>query len=147
MITDALATLSSAQVVTASAVSTNTIDLLQARDLGPGTLLTVYFDVVQAVTAAGAATVNFQIISSAAAALTSPTVIDQTDAIGKATLIAGFRISLPIARAPLLALGQRYLGVNYLVTTGPLTAGSFNSGVVYDYHDNVKAYPSGFTVS
>lgn len=147
MITDSQATLSAAQVVTASAVSTNTIDLSQARDLAPGEELNVYFNVDVAATAAGAATVTFQVISSAAAALTSPTIIVQTDAIPKATLVAGFKLQLPIARAPLTALGQRYLGVQYTVATGPLTAGSFSAGVVIDYADVQKSYPSGFTVN
>lgn len=147
MITDALAQLSSAQAVTASAVSTNTIDLLQARDLGPGNELQVAFSVDTTATAAGAATVNFQIITSASANLSSPTILVQTDAIPKATLVAGFRFALDIPRTQLTALGQRYLGVQYTVGTGPLTAGAFSAAVVMDYADTTKSYASGFTVN
>lgn len=147
MITDALAQLSAAQAVTASAVSTNTIDLLQARDLGPGTELQVAFSVDTTATAAGAATVQFQIISSAAANLGTPTILVTTDAIPKATLVAGFRFALDIPRTQLTALGQRYVGVQYVVATGPLTAGAFSATVVEDYSDVVKSYPSGFTVN
>lgn len=147
MITDAYAQLSAAQAVTASAVSTNTIDLLQARDLGPGEDVNIAFSVDTTATAAGAATVNFQIISSAAANLGTPTILVQTDAIGKATLVAGFRFGLRVPRTQIAALGQRYLGVQYTVATGPLTAGAFSATVVLDYADNTKSYPSGFTVS
>jgi Bbp16-like protein len=147
MITDALAQLSAAQAVTASAVSTNTIDLLQARDLGPGTELQVAFSVDTTATAAGAATVQFQIISSASANLGSPTILVTTDAIPKATLVAGFRFALDIPRTQITALGQRYIGVQYTVATGPLTAGAFSAAVIIDYSDVVKSYPSGFTVS
>lgn len=83
-LTDAQATFSSAQAVTATAVSTNTYDLLQVRDLGPGSDIYIQFAVDVAATAAGAATVTFQVISSASSALTSPTILVQTDAIGKA---------------------------------------------------------------
>lgn len=150
MITDAFLQLSSAQAVTASAVSTNTIDLSQARDLGPGEEMHVSISVDTTVTAAGAATVNFQLITSAAANLSSPTIIIQTDAIGKAALTAGARIDLPIPKqttAQGTALGQRYLGVQYTVGTGPLTAGAFTATGVIDFADVTKSYPSGFTVN
>lgn len=149
MITDAFLQLSSAQAVTASAVSTNTIDLSQARDIGPGQQLYIAISVDTTVTAAGAGTVNFQVITSAAANLGTPTVIIQTDAIGKAALVAGARINLPIPHQTVqqgLALGQRYLGVQYTVGTGPLTAGAFSATGVIDYADVVKAYPAAFTV-
>lgn len=143
--------LSAAQAVTATAVSTNTVDLGTSRDLGPGEKLNVQVTVDQTVTAAGAATVTFQVISSAAAALTSPTILGQTDAIGKAELTAGRKpIVIPVPRASLIsaqALGQRYFGLQYTVGTGPLTAGQFTAYVVIDPQDVNKNYPSGFTVS
>lgn len=147
MITDALLTLSSAQAVTASAVSTNTIDLTAIRDVGAGEQVEVYFNVDTTVTAAGAATVNFQVITSAAAALTSPTILAQTDAIPKASLTAGVRFAIQVPRAQLTEKGQRYLGVQYTVATGPLTAGAFSSGIVLDYGDSTKSYTSGYSVT
>jgi hypothetical protein len=148
---DDLLKLSIAQAVTASAVSTNTIDLSSARDLGPGYDLYANFNVDTTATAAGAATVTFQVITSAAAALTSPTIIAQSDAIGKAELVAGRKpISLCINSAVLLAqpIGQRYLGVQYTVATGPLTAGAFTCYISdTDLAASIgKTYASGFTV-
>lgn len=150
MAVDALLQLSAAQAVTASAVSTNTLDLSQVRDLGAGGDLYVNFTVDTTVTAAGAATVTFQLISSASASLTSPTVLAQTDAIGKAELTAGRRpISLEIPPSQLAAqpIGQRYFGVQYTVGTGPLTAGAFTAYVDIAKADAPKYYPSGFTVA
>jgi hypothetical protein len=150
MLTDALLQLSSAQAVTASAVSTNTIDLSQNRDLGPGTDLYAVFTVDVAATAAGAATVNFQIISSAAANLSSPTILVQTDAIAKTELTLGRRpiyLEIPASILAAQPIGQRYLGVQYTVATGPLTAGSFSCAITDSKVDVGKNYPSGFTVA
>lgn len=147
MLTDALLQLSSAQAVTATAVSTNTIDLSQARDIGPGEELHVSIAVDTAATAAGAATVNFQLITSASANLSSPTIIAQTDAIPKASLTAGARFDLSVPHQTLTALGQRYFGLQYTVGTGPLTAGAFSATGVIDFADVTKSYPSGYTVN
>lgn len=150
MMTDALLQLSSAQAVTASAVSTNTIDLGTARDLGTGKDLYAVFNVDVAATAAGAATVHFQVISSANANLSSANVIAQTDAIAKTDLTIGRKpIVVCISPAALLSLpiGQRYLGVQYTVGTGPLTAGSFSAAITDTVVDMNKNYPSGFTVA
>jgi hypothetical protein len=147
MITDANLTLSAAQAVTATAFSTNTIDLGVARDIGAGEELNVYINVDVSATAAGAATVNFQVVTSANANLSTPTIIGQTDAIPKASLVAGNQITVPVPRSFINKLGQRYLGLQYTVSTGPLTAGSFSAGVVIDAADSgQKNYPSGFSV-
>lgn len=149
MILDGLLQLSSAQAVTATAVSTNTIDLGVNRDIGVGEDLYAVFGVDAAATAAGAATVTFQIISSASAALTSPTVLTSSDAIPKTDLTVGRRpISLCLNAAALLAQekGQRYLGVQYVVGTGPLTAGSFTCYLTNADGTPSKNYPSGFNV-
>lgn len=150
MITDAENTLSASQAVTASAVSANTLDLSQVRDVGAGEELNIYINTEVAATAAGAATVTFQVITSAASNLGSPTIIVSSDAIPKATLAIGFQLVLPIPRSIINKLGQRYLGIQYTVATGPLTAGTFSAGVVIDAPDNTglvkKTYPSGFAV-
>ena len=144
MITDAQLLLSDAQANVRNAgtyVSTNTIDLGVARDVGNGERLFVDFNVDVAF--AGGTSVQFQIITSAAADLSSPTVIDSTAAIVDATLVAGYRVQLPIP--PVQGNGQRYLGVQY-VGVGTHSAGSVSARVVHQI-DNRDLYASGFTVA
>jgi hypothetical protein len=150
MILDKQNMLSEAQAVTASAVSTNTIDLSLARDIAAGEDLSIFVAVDEAATASGSATVDFQVISSAAANLGSPTVLSATGPIGKAELTLGRKlIELKVPRAVLLAqpVGQRYLGIQYVVATGPLTAGKFTAGIVVDFQDQKVAYASGFSIT
>lgn len=145
MITDALLSLSSAQAVTASAVSTNNIDLSLTRDLASGSDLYVHFSVDENATAVGAATVQFQIVSSASVTLSSPTVLASTGAISKGDLTAGrrpFALGLASAIVTALNLGQRYLGVQYVVAAGPLTTGRFSAVVSESTADVGKIYPS-----
>lgn len=134
------------QAVTATAVSTNTIDLSRARDVGDGEDVYVQIATDVAATAVGAATVRFEVITSAAADLSSPTVIVASGDIPKDSLTVGSRIELGIPPNHLVPLGQRYLGVRYTVSTGPLTAGTFTALVNLGVQSVQKSYPSGFTV-
>lgn len=150
MITDALLLLAAAQVVTASAVSTNTIDLGVARDVGPGEPLYAVITVDEAAAASGSATVDFQLVSSAAANLGSATVLGSTGPIGKAELTLGRKpivMEIPSAILAAQPIGQRYLGLNFAVATGPLTAGKFTVNIVRDVQDVGKYYASGYTVA
>jgi len=150
MITDALLELSLAQPVTVTAVSTNTVDLSVVRDIGAGEDIYAQFAVDVAAAAVGLATVTFEVITSAAAALTAPTVISATGAIPIADLAAGrVPISVCLNQSALttLPIGQRYLGVRYTVASGPLTAGSFTCYITDEASNGSnKIYPSGFSV-
>ena len=143
MILDKGNLVSSAQAVTSSAGSTDVIDLSQARAIGDGEELEFFVNVDTAATAAGAATVTFQVQTDDNSACSSPTTVIQTDAIPKATLVAGYqiKISLPVGATP-----ERYLRLYYSVATGPLTAGAFTAGLVLDAQ-NSRAYPSGYTIA
>lgn len=148
MITDALLQLSSAQAVTSTAVSQNTIDL-GARDVGPGTDLYAVINTDVSAVSGGATTVTFQVITSASADLSSPTIVASTGPIPKADLTAGsYPISIPVTQQALKAnkLGQRYLGVRYEVAAGPLTAGAFTATITNSAPAGDKYYPSGFSV-
>jgi len=150
MILDKQNMLSEAQVVTASAVSTNTIDLGVARDIGAGEELSFFITVDETAVSAGATTVEFQVISSAAAALTSPTVLGGSGPIAKAELTLGRKvIELKVPRAALLAqpIGQRYLGVQFAVLVANLSAGKFTVGIAADFDDKNKIYPTGFAIT
>lgn len=153
MITDNLLRLSGSltagsatgQAVTATANSTNVVDLSLARDVGEGEDLYVQFTVGTAFTAAGSATLTPTIVVSAADSLTTPTTIATAGTIAVATLVAGY--SFAVRLNPLIAsLGLRYLGAIYTVATGPMTAGTITADIVTDIQDGKKFYASGFTV-
>ena len=153
MITDNLLRLSGSltagsatgQAVTATANSTNVVDLSLARDVGEGEDLYVQFTVGTAFTAGGSATLTPTIVVSAADSLTTPTTIATAGTIAVATLVAGY--SFVVRLNPQIAsLGLRYLGAIYTVATGPMTAGTITADIVTDIQDGKKFYASGFTV-
>lgn len=142
MIFDAENLFSENQAVTATAVSANTIDLGVARDVGTGQELELVIVCTETATAAGAATVTFEVISSASEDLSTPTVVAASGAVGKADLVAGaqpFKVRVPGG------IAQRYIGLRYTVGTGPLTAGKFTAGIV-EARQNFQAYASGVPV-
>ena len=123
-------------------VSTNTIDLLQSRDIGEGEDLYARFIVtVQPTTGTS---VEFQVIGSAAANLSSPTVLGTTGAVAVASLPVGKRLAVELS-PQIGSLGFRYLGVQY-VNTGAIAAGTYIADIGKEIQDGQKFYPSGFTV-
>ena len=128
MIMDKELEFSDSQAVTASAASTNVVDLGQTYDIGVGEDLYFVVQVDAAATAAGAATVTFTLQTDTVENFASPTGLINSDAIGKAALTVGAK---PIvARIPHGA--QRYLRAHYTVGTGPLTAGAFSAFLTKD---------------
>ena len=143
MITDKLLRVSEDQALTTTAVSTNTIDLGVARDMGEGTTLYMNFAVTEAL--ANGTSVKFEVISSAAANLGSPTVIGSTDAILTAALTLGKNVVVRI-NPDIAGKGQRYLGARYTIA-GTFNAGKVTADVVETIGDGRKFYASGFTVA
>lgn len=80
------------------------------------------------VTSGGSATVQFQLIQSDNADLSSPDVLQSTAAIAYATLVAGYqpRLELPAG------ITKRYLGVQYVIAVATTTAGNVTAGLVAD---------------
>lgn len=155
MLTDALLQLSSAQVVTATAVSTNTLDLAsggaptnQTRDLGGLNDLYVTFTIDESF--ATATSVEFQIITSANANLSAPTVLLSTGPTLVASLVAGRKpivVGIPESQLAALPIGQRYLGANYVVAGSAATTGKISATVTDTPVSVGKYYPSGFNVA
>ncbi len=145
MYTDKLLRVSTDQAITVDAVSTDTIDLSVARDIGEGEELYMHFAVTEAFTAAGAATLTFQVIGSTAANLGSPVVLGSTGPIALADLALGKRHAVRI-NPSIASLGYRYLGANYDVATGPMLTGKVTADVVNTIQDGQKFYASGFSV-
>ena len=143
MITDKLLRVSEDQAITTTAFSTNTIDLSVARDVGEGTSLYMNFAVTEAL--ANGTSVKFEVISSAAANLGTPTVIGSTDAILTAALTLGKNVVVRI-NPDIAGKGQRYLGARYTIA-GTFNAGKVTADVVETIGDGRKYYASGFTVA
>lgn len=145
MILDAQTLLSDAQAITVDAVSTNTYDSGAAgNDISVGEPLCMAFTVdVAADGTTTDETYEFQVIQSAAAALTSPDVLCLR-AIGYATLVAGFKFYLPI---PPGSKTKRYLGVNYNVggTTPTITVTA--AILPLSMIQNEKTYADALTIS
>jgi hypothetical protein len=140
MILDKALELASRQAVTATAVSTNTIDAgstrdgIIGRDIGAGTAMFATVTVNQTATAAGAATVRVTIQDSA----DNATFIDRVQSadVPVASLTAGYVLNLPLP--PGL---RRYIRANFTVGTGPLTAGQFSVHVT-DGINFPRQYPA-----
>ena len=142
MITDKLLRVSTDQALTTTAVSTDTIDLSIARDMGEGQELFMNFAVTAALT--GGTSVKFEVIQSASADLSTPTVIGSTDAVVSASLVAGYNTAVRINQQ-IGSKGQRYIGARYTIS-GTYSAGTVTADVVATIQDGKKFYASGFTV-
>lgn len=140
MIIDRNQQLSNEQAVTATAASTDVYDSGQANpNTGMDGRSALVITVDEAATAAGAATVTFALQDSADNSSFADVAV--TAAIGKATLVAGYQIVIPMPTKM-----RRYQRVNYTVATGPLTAGKFSAQIVAGIQQNV-AYPDSARIS
>lgn len=165
MIQDALLQLSgtlnptAGQLVTAvgATLSTNTIDTAgvgignTARDMGMGEDLNLVIEILNTVTSAGAATVQFQLIQSDdAAATVNVQVVSTTDAFPFAFLTQGTIVPLSYDSATPYPR-RRYITLRYNVGTAALTngTGQFAAAIVKDiqYQGNNTLYNSGYVVS
>lgn len=132
MIIDKFLQMADAQAVTASAASADVIDCGQSNpDLGAGDQpLSLVVTVDEAATAAGAATLTVALQDSADNASFADVVVSR--AVPKAELGAGSQIVVPLP-----SQHRRYLRTNFVVGTGPLTAGAFSAQIVAGYQQNV----------
>ena len=118
------------QAITATAVSTNVLDM-GAPDAGKSEL-SIFAKVGTAFTAAGAATMTIEVQTATDAAFTTPIVLARSADVPKASLVAGYQpimIDVPVGC-------QRFLRMNYVVSTGPMTAGTLTAGIVADRNTN-----------
>ena len=138
---------STLQAVTATAVSTDSIDTgLPNRNLASGHDFIMTAQVGTAFTAAGAATMQIEVISADDAALTvNVTSHYITAAIPKATLVAGYRVAMTVPSDAGGVKFRQYVGTRYTVATGPMTAGTISSFLeatalaYFQYADQIKA--------
>lgn len=146
MITDKLLRVSEDQAVTATAVSTNTIDLGVARDIGEGMDLYMVFTVTE--TFATLTSLTIDVITDDNAALSSGAVNASTGAITLASggLAAGQQYAVRI-NPDIAGVAERYMGAKYTVSGSNATAGKITADIVTDIQDGKKSYASGFTVA
>lgn len=143
MITDKLLRVSTDQALTTTAVSTDTVDLSIARDIGEGEDLYMNFAVTTAL--AAGTSVKFEVIGATNAALSSGVVVlGSSDAVVTASLVAGYNTAVRI-NPQIASNGQRYLGARYTIV-GTYTSGAVTADIVTDIQDGKKFYASGFTV-
>lgn len=115
---------SSAQALTATAVSEDSVDLTTARDIGSGEPLVFVFEVTAALVASGgAATLVVAVISADDAALTSNVVVhNQSATIAEASLITGYRVVLDVPMETNIG-ADRYWGGRYTVAVANFDSG------------------------
>lgn len=128
----------------------------QGRDFGMGIPMWLYVLITAVPTSGGSATIDLQLVSSAAAALTSPNVmLDITNGAqsfngGKFATGTAYRVALPRSGPFVPTLNPngwlRYIGINAIIGTAVLTAGSICAFLTRDIQDNV-IYQAGFTLS
>lgn len=119
--------MSDKQAVTASAASTNVIDL-GAAGIGDGRGLRLLLNVDEAATASGAATVGFTLQTAVDAVFSTPVQLTVAPAIPKADIVKGATL-LEFTIPPSVL---RYVRMYYTVATGPLTAGKFTAALVME---------------
>lgn len=138
MIFDQQTLLSDAQAVTATAASTNVLDLGPiktgiVRDIGKGKQIPLLVQVVEAFAAAGAATLTVSLQVDDNEAFASAKTVWTSPALALADLKPGF-VVVPeyIPRGT----NERYMRLNYAVATGPMTAGKITAGVTMGNQSN-----------
>ena len=126
---DARLEFSSAQALTASAVSTNVVDLTQtARQIGAGKPMFVHFNVTVAADFTSAdETYTFGVATGAA---TSLGTVLSSRAIVAGTLVAGYNFTMAVPTTGVL----RYIGVEYVL------AGTSPTITVDAYLSDQEAY-------
>lgn len=130
----------------------NTPNSNAGRDWGVGYPAWLYF-LVTTTLAGTTSTTDIQLVSSAAANLSSPNVM--LDLTGGAQTTASYakfaagqamRFAMPRAGIGGTTGWLRYLGINFIIATANYTAGVVNAFITRDLQDNLL-YAAGFTVS
>lgn len=138
MILDNQTLLSNQQAITASAASTNIIDLGPintgiVRDIGKGHPIPILVQVTEDFAAAGAGTLTVAIQTDDNSAFSSAKTVYTTAALALADLKAGRQITLDyIPRGT----NERFMRLNYTVGTGPMTAGKVHAGILLGGHQS-----------
>lgn len=135
--------------ITVTRVSTNVIDLGAARDIGAGDEVEIHVQILTAFTAGGAATLQ---ISLQSCATSGGTYVDLlfSPVYAVANLTVGapiFRYKLPPMQLNDTGTPNQFLALNYVVATGPMTAGAVFAYITgMGDRQVVTNYPSNYSV-
>jgi hypothetical protein len=154
MITDAFMRLengdSGSSAITATRVTENVVDLLQAREIGEGSDLFLVYTVT--VDGTGAGTATFQVYIADNAGMST-----NAEVIASSAAFVGTTLDIPSSSAPngtvivvpipprVANLGRRFLS-GRIEVSGTVGAAKVICDVVHNIQDGRKYYPSGFTV-
>ena len=145
---DAFLGFSVAQALTATAVSTNIVDLADERDMGIGAAeLTVAIWCTTTFVSAGSSTLQTAPDSSGSPG--TYVTIAQSQRVLKANMVAGAKLAeirIPATIPQTIAMQGRFLRLNYTVGTADFSAGNLSAYIV-GAHDNVAPYPAGVVVA
>tara|TARA_R110000787_G_scaffold181892_1_gene293887 strand:+ start:2028 stop:2468 length:441 start_codon:yes stop_codon:yes gene_type:complete len=142
MIMDSLLEFADSQSIAATAstiLSTNVVNLQEARDMGNGQPLYLVIQIDTAVVGSSS-TINFRLRSDSTAAIhaTTSTSHIETGAIAEAVLVAGYQVVIPL---PIEGNAyEQYIGVQAIIGTATTSAGAYSSFLTYD-PSGWKAYP------
>lgn len=149
MITDKLATLADAVALNTGAAGNYTIgdviDLGAAKQLNDPKSLYLVITVDVTATSGGSATLAVALLTDDNAAMSSPTVVWQGNAVAVATLVAGYRYA--VVELPKGADNyERYLGLRQVTGTAAFTAGAINAFLTHDVPATLwRAYSDGIS--
>ena len=142
MILDSLLKFSDAQALTATADSTNVIDLSVDRDIGIGEPMALVVTVgVAADFTTGDETYQFQLETDDNAGMTSSTIIGDVT-VAAADLTVGDKVVIPLGHS-----NERYLQVVYTLggTTPSITVDAFLQPL--SMVDGTVTYASGYSIT
>ena len=134
MIMDSLLEFADSQSIAATAstiLSTNVVNLQEARDMGNGQPLYLVIQIDTAVVGSSS-TINFRLRSDSTAAIhaTTSTSHIETGAIAEAVLVAGYQVVIPL---PIEGNAyEQYIGVQAIIGTATTSAGAYSSFLTYD---------------
>lgn len=146
MLIDKQCEFSDAQAITASAASTNYIDLASVRNIGVGERLYIVFYVDTAFTDASSdSTVTPKLETDSDTGFATALVTVRTYDVFAALTAAGTYRYYDLEAYTADGLYKRYIRVYYTVANGNLTTGAISAFLVHDIQA-YKAYAVGHTI-
>lgn len=146
MFLDAELLFSDSQAITATANSTNVVDLTSVSDIGKGEPLHIFVQVTETLDDSGDdSTIAITLVTDDNDALSSVATVRSLVTLA-ANTAAGTTYFFKIEPEALQAY-QRYIALAYTVANGNLSAGKITAGIVRDIQTAPEFPASGFTIT